>query len=1028
MNRLDFDIRKFRRMTAKKAVIAILCILFAMAFFALDYKMDLGLGLVGIVVVSGVFGATPGVIAVLLSSILTGVIFGGAFDLCDACTTQIIAAVVAYLTRKGFMRCKSRALTVFLFTAFIRNIGYFVGIVTQELSEGKVSFTVLFDPGIFIHGLRLFIPVLVLYLAVRFIPDRYLLFLPNLHIYLRDEEVRRIVCAQEIIGMKHTLVGRVSLVIAGVASVMTITAIFLFNALYYKPEMIRSDLRRTVYSAKAVNNAMNGDDASETDPGTTPENPEAQAKTKAENDPDREPTSKEEAVEAAKDTLESFEELAGALRKMADEAETAVESLEEQNAEENGDVTDELDSNTVLIDVDGKTVEVEELLDRVEGSMQLAGWNTRAGIAKNVAFFIKFVMGLIYVEIVAIAIAVGYVRRTMTGPVEAIAFAMNTYAAGTEEERIECGNYIHGLNIRTGDELEALYAAFEKMVDDFGDYVERLQKENELKRDLEVERASNNAKSAFLSNMSHELRTPITAVLGMDEMILRESNDDNIKGYAGDIQNAGRTLLGIVNDILDFSKIEAGKLEIIPVDYELASVINDLVNMIRVRADDKKLELILRINENIPHLLHGDEIRLKQIITNILTNAVKYTEEGSITLTMDYEKTGDSELELYVSVKDTGIGIKEEDQEKLFKAFERIEEKRNRTIEGTGLGMNITQSLLSMMGSSLEVNSVYGEGSEFSFKLKQGIVKDDPIGNIEETYKKTMEQREKYRESFHAPEARILVVDDTEMNLSVIKNLLKQTKIQVDTAKSGFECLKLVALTGYDIIFLDHRMPEMDGMETFEKMKELGEDENKCKDKPVIALTANAISGAREEYLKAGFNDYLTKPVDSEKLEKMLLKYLPPEKIMPAEPEPEEESLFPDSDLPEWLLKLKEIDKEEGMMNCGSSEYYIIALGLFYDNFRENYDNIKRYFEEGNRKDYNIKVHSLKSSARLIGAKELSELARTLEEASNEDSYDEGYIKEKTPVLLSMYESLFEKLSPVKEEGVMDDSINKALL
>ncbi|MBR2186701.1 MAG: response regulator, partial [Lachnospiraceae bacterium] len=559
--------------------------------------------------------------------------------------------------------------------------------------------------------------------------------------------------------------------------------------------------------------------------------------------------------------------------------------------------------------------------------------------------------------------------------------------------------------------------AFEKMVDDFGDYVERLKKENELKRDLEVERASNNAKSAFLSNMSHELRTPITAVLGMDEMILRESEDETIKGYAGDIQNAGRTLLGLVNDILDFSKIEAGKLEIIPVDYELASVINDLVNMIRVRAEDKKLELILRINENIPHLLHGDEIRLKQIITNILTNAVKYTEKGSVTLTMDYEKTGDSELELYVSVKDTGIGIKEEDQEKLFKAFERIEEKRNRTIEGTGLGMNITQSLLSMMGSVLEVESVYGEGSEFSFKLKQGIVKEDPIGDIEETYKKTLEQRERYRESFHAPDARILVVDDTEMNLSVIKNLLKQTRIRVDTAQSGFECLKMVASTEYDIIFLDHRMPEMDGMETFAKMKEMGDDGNKCMETPVIALTANAISGAREEYLKAGFTDYLTKPVDSDKLEKMLLKYLPGEKINKAGTEPEEESLSPEYDLPEWLLKLKDIDTEEGMINCGTEEYYLIALGLFYDNIRENYDSIKGYFEEGNRKDYNIKVHSLKSSARLIGAKELSELARTLEEASNEDSFDEGYIKEKTPVLLSMYESFLEKLSPVKEEG-----------
>ena len=260
-----------------------------------------------------------------------------------------------------------------------------------------------------------------------------------------------------------------------------------------------------------------------------------------------------------------------------------------------------------------------------------------------------------------------------------------------------------------------------------------------------------------------------------------------------------------------------------------------------------------------------------------MTNAVKYTEKGGVTLTVTFKNISDDEILLCVSVKDTGIGIKPEDIKKLFSAFERIEEKRNRTIEGTGLGMNITQRLLDMMNSSLQVKSVYGEGSEFSFELAQKVINPHPIGNFAENFRHSLAQHKKYKEKFTAPDARILVVDDTVMNLTVVKGLLKQTKVRIDTAESGYECLKLVTQKVYDIIFLDHRMPGIDGIETLKRMKTL--EGNLNIDTPVISLTANAISGARQIYLDAGFQDYLTKPIDSAKLETMMIDYLPKDKV-----------------------------------------------------------------------------------------------------------------------------------------------------
>lgn len=388
---------------------------------------------------------------------------------------------------------------------------------------------------------------------------------------------------------------------------------------------------------------------------------------------------------------------------------------------------------------------------------------------------------------------------------------------------------------------------------------------------------ANQGKTIFLSNMSHEIRTPINAVLGLDEMIIRESEEETIRDYAMDIKSSGKSLLALVNDVLDFSKIESGKLELVNTEYDVSSVINDLVNMISARAIGKGLSFMVDVKPEVPHLLFGDEVRIKQIILNLLTNAVKYTDEGTVTLTIDYSKVDNEKIKLLVSVKDTGKGIKEADMEKLFVPFERIEEKRNRNIEGTGLGMSITKQLLSLMDSELQVDSVYGKGSNFTFEIIQGVRDWKAIGNYQEAYRRQKSLAIKYKEQFRAPKARILVVDDTVINLKVFSGLLKKTEVMIDEAHSGAECLNFVSENDYHIIFIDHMMPDMDGIETLRRIKEMDSSKNSVV--PTIALTANATSGSREFYLKSGFTEYLTKPIEPLKLEQMLIRFLPEELV-----------------------------------------------------------------------------------------------------------------------------------------------------
>ncbi len=530
--------------------------------------------------------------------------------------------------------------------------------------------------------------------------------------------------------------------------------------------------------------------------------------------------------------------------------------------------------------------------------------------------------------------------------------------------------------------------------------------------------AANQAKSSFLSNMSHEIRTPINAIIGMNEMILREAEDDDILGYSRNIRSAGNSLLGLINDVLDFSRIESGKIEIMDAQYDISLLISDLVNMVSKRADDKDLTLYLDIDENIPRYLSGDEMRIRQVITNILTNAVKYTEKGSITFAVGYEPVDDDpdSVMIKVSVKDTGIGIKPEDLDRLFSKFERIEEERNRSIEGTGLGMSITKSLLDLMGSKLLVSSVYGEGSEFGFVLRQKVVDRTPIGIVTDPLDtpKTVEVR--YREKFTAEEARVLVVDDNPMNLVVFKGLIKQTKIKIDTADGGEEGIKLSKTVKYDVLFLDHMMPGKDGIETLHEIR--GDMDNKNRDTKAVCLTANAISGAREKYIEAGFDDYLTKPIDPVLLEEMLLKYLPEDKVLRrAEDSADDQST---DDIPDDLLQsIKKIDRtyidtESGIINNGGADLYLSVLKLFYGSFSEMSQMLNRFNENGDIKNYTIKMHALKSSAKIIGAKTLAEKAEKLETYGKTDRID--LIRDHHKEFMKKYEKVRDALSGLFED------------
>ena len=545
--------------------------------------------------------------------------------------------------------------------------------------------------------------------------------------------------------------------------------------------------------------------------------------------------------------------------------------------------------------------------------------------------------------------------------------------------------------------------------------IQRQYREIRVAKD-EADRAST-AKSRFLANMSHEIRTPINTIMGMNEIMLREDHENvptayytAIVNYGLDIKNAAESLLGLINDILDISKIESGKMHLVEQEWATIDNMRAIVSMVRVRSSEKDLFFNVKIDENLPKRLYGDVGKIKQIVLNILTNAVKYTEKGGFTLTVSVTKIENDICSLRFSVKDTGIGVKEEDMGKIFNAYERLDEEKNSSIQGTGLGLDISKRFAELMNGELWCESVYGEGSDFILTIDQKIVDKEPIGEFTEHDDKVIGGP--YVPKFVSERARILVVDDNAMNLSVMRGLLKAMKVQVTTADSGEECLEILKNESFEIILLDHMMPGMDGLETLEKIREF------LPEQVVFALTANVEPGGEDFYVSKGFNGYLSKPVDTVKLEEALYNSLPKELIDEVSGEEEPET----KELPEeyrWINDVDGISVEDGVRCSGGYDLFINSISMFRSTIEINAEVLEKALSEEDYQLYTVKVHALKSSARIIGANELSGKAEALEMAGKKNDID--FIKANHGALMEEYLWFKEALERLGKEDDGDD-------
>lgn len=545
--------------------------------------------------------------------------------------------------------------------------------------------------------------------------------------------------------------------------------------------------------------------------------------------------------------------------------------------------------------------------------------------------------------------------------------------------------------------------------------VTKIIEQNHLMKRLVLQTEdANRAKTNFVSNMSHEIRTPMNSIVGITEILLRSRHSPKEQEYLLNIQSSGRVLLTIINDVLDCSKMEAGKMQLFDEPYDTCSLFHDLRISMENRIGHSGLELIYDIDQDIPCKLKGDMGRIRQVIINLVNNAIKYTEKGSVRFSVHVRQKNTDKVMLYYEVADTGIGIRKEDQKILFDAFQRVEMDRNRYVEGTGLGLTISQNLVNMMGGVIEVESEYGKGSRFFFTIEQTIIDPTPVSAVNYNGQKDNVTEKEAECLFIAPEAHILLVDDNELNLVVAKELLKPLRMQIDTAENGLQAVKMVRGSQYDLVLMDHMMPVMDGIEAAKAIRALPED--KYQKLPIIALTANAMVDARKEFLNAGMNGFVAKTIDFARICNQLKLWLPKDLVRDV-PKEEAKKLLAD-DLSDREIQPEDpqmgFSFEEGVKHCGSKAALMKTIRIFYRTIDSKANKIEQCLKEGLISDYVIEIHALKSSALLIGAVPLSEAAKELEDYGKQGKTE--VLEEKTPDVLTLYRDLKNILRPYAEK------------